>query len=63
MWPEVEKFVRLHADAFKHVLKVKDSWGASPVLRLTHGGGTDTMRVDAWKMAQLQQFLKERLVA
>ena len=61
LWGDVKKFIETRADKHKSVLKVKWVMNSFPILKLKHSGGTETMRVDGWKVAQFEQFLEERV--
>mmetsp|Transcript_7275 Transcript_7275/g.15889 ORF Transcript_7275/g.15889 Transcript_7275/m.15889 type:complete len:151 (-) Transcript_7275:967-1419(-) len=60
--PELQKFIDHKADSFKDVLKVQMQLNRPPKLKLKSKEHSESVRIDSWKAAQLEEFLKERLV-
>ncbi len=64
LWPEIKAFLDKGGHKrFGDSVKIKFQWNTLPLLKLKHEGGLDTVKVDRWTTAQLDQFLSERVKA
>jgi hypothetical protein len=63
--PEIQQFIEKVAPKYSRVLKLRQTLNAQPRLKLTREDGTkttDTIRIDHWKKAALQEFMEDRMV-
>lgn len=59
--PQIKEFIDKKSKDFKK-LKVSLEYGAYPRLVLKGPEGSDIMRIDNWKAAHIEEYLKDRLV-
>ncbi|KXZ55272.1 hypothetical protein GPECTOR_3g409 [Gonium pectorale] len=59
--PAIKDFIDKRAKSYAPQLKVVYSQGAAPRLRLIGPSGSESVRIDNWKAANIIEFLEERL--
>ena len=62
--PQIKDFIEKKSSQYKN-LKIDYSYGSTPKLRLKGGpgGASETLRIDNWKQAALEEFLNDRLAS